>query len=697
MNCSGNIKRLICALFAAVLAQAAPMPQALAGSISYSYDALGRLISVSGPGYTVSYSYDAAGNRLQQVSTLTIPVPGPLTVPVPENATNYAITPSLTGPAATSVSVSSSPSHGAVSTSGLAMSYTPTGGYWGSDSFQYTASNSVGTSAPATVTITVVQATIAGATSATVAYGSTGNPITLNVSGGAATSVAVSSQAAHGTATASGTSITYTPTSGYSGSDSFQYTATNFAGSSAPATVSISVVQTPIAGASSATVAYGSTGNPITLNLSGGAPTSMAVSTQAAHGTATASGTSITYTPTSGYTGSDSFQYTATNVIGTSAPATVSITVVQAPIAGAASATVAFGSAGNPITLNLSGGAPTSVAVSSQAAHGTATASGTSITYTPTSGYSGSDSFQYKATNVIGTSAAATVSITVNPQAPIASPAAATVAYGSSGNPITLSLSGGAPTSVTVSSQAAHGTATASGTSITYTPNSGYWGSDSFQYKAANAGGTSIAATVSITINPQIPITGAASATVAYGSTGNAITLNLSGGAATSVAVSSQAAHGTATASGTSITYTPASGYWGSDSFQYTASNVGGTSSAGTVGITVNTPPAPSMTGSCPTTTAGGTISINLASVTTSAVTSWSIVSGSIVSNGGNGTGTAWISGSTLYITAPNYYVIYGDPYYEMQEAPVESVSVYASGPGGNSAAVSFCAQVTYL
>ena len=611
MNCSGNIKRLICALFAAVLAQAAPMPQALAGSISYSYDALGRLISVSGPGYTVSYSYDAAGNRLQQVSTLTIPVPGPLTVPVPENATNYAITPSLTGPAATSVSVSSSPSHGAVSTSGLAMSYTPTGGYWGSDSFQYTASNSVGTSAPATVTITVVQATIAGATSATVAYGSTGNPITLNVSGGAATSVAVSSQAAHGTATASGTSITYTPTSGYSGSDSFQYTATNFAGSSAPATVSISVVQTPIAGASSATVA--------------------------------------------------------------------------------------FGSAGNPITLNLSGGAPTSVAVSSQAAHGTATASGTSITYTPTSGYSGSDSFQYKATNVIGTSAAATVSITVNPQAPIASPAAATVAYGSSGNPITLSLSGGAPTSVTVSSQAAHGTATASGTSITYTPNSGYWGSDSFQYKAANAGGTSIAATVSITINPQIPITGAASATVAYGSTGNAITLNLSGGAATSVAVSSQAAHGTATASGTSITYTPASGYWGSDSFQYTASNVGGTSSAGTVGITVNTPPAPSMTGSCPTTTAGGTISINLASVTTSAVTSWSIVSGSIVSNGGNGTGTAWISGSTLYITAPNYYVIYGDPYYEMQEAPVESVSVYASGPGGNSAAVSFCAQVTYL
>ena len=35
----------------------------------------------------------------------------------------------------------------------------------------------------------------------------------------------------------------------------------------------------------------------------------------------------------------------------------------QAPIAGALSATVAYDSSANPITLNLSGGTPTSVAV----------------------------------------------------------------------------------------------------------------------------------------------------------------------------------------------------------------------------------------------------------------------------------------------------------------------------------------------
>lgn len=68
--------------------------------------------------------------------------------------------------------------------------------------------------------------------SATVAYGSSNNPIALNITGGTATSVAVASQGAHGTATASGTSITYTPTAGYSGPDSFTYTATNASGTS---------------------------------------------------------------------------------------------------------------------------------------------------------------------------------------------------------------------------------------------------------------------------------------------------------------------------------------------------------------------------------------------------------------------------------------------------------------------------------
>jgi YD repeat-containing protein len=171
---------------------------------------------------------------------------------------------------------------------------------------------------------------------------------------------------------------------------------------------------TPTAGAVSATVNEDSSNDPIALNITGGVATSVAVSTGAAHGTATATGTAITYTPTSGYTGSDSFQYTASNSGGTSSPATVSITVALiAPIANNVSATVYENTSSDPITLSITGGAATSVAVSTAPSHGSASASGTSITYTPTSGYTGSDIFQYTATNSGGTSSPATASITV--------------------------------------------------------------------------------------------------------------------------------------------------------------------------------------------------------------------------------------------------------------------------------------------
>src|SRR5690606_6053228 len=67
----------------------------------------------------------------------------------------------------------------------------------------------------------------------------------------------------------------------------------------------------PVANPVSATVAANSTNNPITLNITGGTPTSVAVGTAPANGTALASGTSITYTPNAGYAGPDSFTYTA--------------------------------------------------------------------------------------------------------------------------------------------------------------------------------------------------------------------------------------------------------------------------------------------------------------------------------------------------------------------------------------------------
>jgi hypothetical protein len=108
----------------------------------------------------------------------------------------------------------------------------------------------------------------------------------------------------------------------------------------------IAVIDVPPTTANSfVAVAYNAPATNVPLNLGGGAPTSVAIVTTPTNGTAIATGTTITYQPDAGYAGPDSFTYTATNSGGTSAPATVSVTV-QDPVvtitaAGGFAATVA--------------------------------------------------------------------------------------------------------------------------------------------------------------------------------------------------------------------------------------------------------------------------------------------------------------------------------------------------------------------
>ena len=124
--------------------------------------------------------------------------------------------------------------------------------------------------------------------------------------------------------------ITGTPSS--LGTFNFSITATDSSTGTGPYTAiqaySVVVIAVPpTASNSSLTVAYNAPATNVPLTLSGGAPTSVAIVTPAANGTAIANGTTITYQPTAGFAGSDSFTYTATNSGGPSAPATVTTTV----------------------------------------------------------------------------------------------------------------------------------------------------------------------------------------------------------------------------------------------------------------------------------------------------------------------------------------------------------------------------------
>jgi outer membrane autotransporter protein len=160
--------------------------------------------------------------------------------------------------------------------------------------------------------------------------------------------------------------------------------------------------------------AYSATLNPAT---GGTAPYTYAVTGGALPaGLGLSSGGSLMGTPT--VFGNFSFAVTATDSSTGTGPytATQSYTlaiIADPPVAGAVSVTLPYGAPSTPIPLNLAGGPASSVAVQSGPANGSASVSGTVLSYQPRAGFSGTDSLTYIASNDGGTSTPATITITV--------------------------------------------------------------------------------------------------------------------------------------------------------------------------------------------------------------------------------------------------------------------------------------------
>jgi YD repeat-containing protein len=307
--------------------------------------------------------------------------------------------------------------------------------------------------------------------------------------------------------------------------------------------------------------------------------------------------TCVTYTAASSATGTDSFTYTISDGHGGTATGTITVTINATPPVPTAqnfAVTITPNSAGNvsnySLPLSFTGGTPTSVSTSQPNA-GSASASGTSIAYS-SNGWSGQTSLQYTGTNSAGTGPAGTAQIYVRPVVGNVSGGTATP-----GQARTLNLSSYALTSGITSmslpngSNTQKGTASISGTTLTYTAGAGQTGTDTFAYTAASAGGTSAPANITFNISCAAPVVGSTSATVAYNSQSNVIPLNISGSGITSVNYVTGTSHGSVAPVGATMYYSPFQGYSGTDSFTYTATNACGTSNTGTATITVQPPP----------------------------------------------------------------------------------------------------------
>ena len=141
------------------------------------------------------------------------------------------------------------------------------------------------------------------------------------------------------------------------------------------------------------------------------------IATNPAHGTLSGTAPNVTYTPTTNYNGSDSFTFRANDGMVDSSPATVSITVTavnDTPVATAQSVSTVQDTA-KAITLAGTDveNSPLTYTIVSQPAHGAVSGTGPNVTYTPTTGYTGADSFTFRVNDGTVNSANATVSITV--------------------------------------------------------------------------------------------------------------------------------------------------------------------------------------------------------------------------------------------------------------------------------------------
>ena len=340
---------------------------------------------------------------------------------------------------------------------------------------------------------------------------------------------------------------TYTPTGTTIGTDSFQFVASNGTLTSLPATVTVTLTNTPPSVANHIYNVTENTPFPLTALLTGAQDADndpltvvLNVPLTTSDGTITLQHGVLVYTPNSGFTGVDSFSYQASDLpsglADSSNVGTVTLSVQDtAPVAN--NVTYPPFTEGTTLTVNMAAnglivagndtsfnGVALKAQIVTQGQHGIAVVNpdGT-FTYNPTSAtFVGTDSFTYDVSDGTLTSLPATVFLTISSvvQAPTANPDSYTAIRNV---PLTVTtaaqgvLANDTPaTGVTVDlstiTQPTYGTVAmnADGT-FTYTPlttatlPAGTF-TDSFTYQAQNSTGLSNFATVTITVNTPVPV-----------------------------------------------------------------------------------------------------------------------------------------------------------------------------------------------
>jgi hypothetical protein len=361
----------------------------------------------------------------------------------------------------------------------------------------------------------------------------------------------------------------------------------------------------PVAANQSVTTAQ-DTAKPIVLSATDadGQSLTYSIVSQPAHGSLSGTAPNVTYTPTHGYFGADSFTFKANDGQADSNVATVSITVTHVnhpPTANAQTISLNQDTS-KPVALTGSDpdNDPLTFRVTANPGHGTLSGTPPNLTYTPAPNFCGTDSFAFVANDGAIDSAPASVSITVNH---VNHPPVANGQNVQTNEDTALSILLSAtdidsdPLTYTVLSSPGHGILSGTAPNLIYTPTAHFHGTDSFTFKANDGGANSNTATVQINVvHVNHPPTANGQNISLDEDTTAAITLTGSDpdGDTITFSISVQPQHGTLSGTPPNVVYAPAPDYFGSDSFVFHTNDGTTNSQDGIVNLTVrsvNDPP----------------------------------------------------------------------------------------------------------
>ncbi|MFT5525144.1 MAG: hypothetical protein ACI9HK_003110 [Pirellulaceae bacterium] len=469
--------------------------------------------------------------------SITIVNFGPVadTATVTEDSSSNSITVSANDvfPGTGAITDVTDPANGTATISGDNILYTPDANFFGTDTFNYTASD--GTfSGTATVTVTV--------------NGTQDAPVAVNDPNGSAvedsanTTIDVLSNdsdldgdmltvlsvngGTNGTpaVAADMLSVEYTPDANFFGTDTFTYTITDGNSGTDTATVTVTVSNTnddPVANNDTATVTEDSTGNTISVRandndgVDAGETLTVTAATDPANGTTSVvGGATVSYTPDANFFGTDTFTYTITDGNGGSATAMVTVTVTgtpDAPVAVNDNLEVDELSEDNILAVKANDsdvdGDSLTVTFVGTASNGTASLVNGNVEYTPNVDFTGTDTFSYTISDGTGLTDSASITVdVVVAQRPRARADSFTVDEDSASNRLTVSdrdlLNTGASFVLVSNTDASNGTLVVSGNDLLYTPTANFNGTDTFTYTMNDDSGLGVdsSATVTITV-----------------------------------------------------------------------------------------------------------------------------------------------------------------------------------------------------